>query len=253
MTGVDGILLPTSSTPIEGKKVSDLIGKDVKVGPDGSVSGTLPYVPEYPGFSSDSKEQSGYYFPVYIDRDGDKITTVKDGVTRTATFPDDHLLVARLNSQNTTLKISVDDTEITTLNFSGATLAAPLGKDAFNDEKTDYGGFGNNETYYKGGKVEIAWNGTDATVTGELNWLDESALGKFSKLKSNGNYFAFSLTEWFKGKEITVGNGGKVSTASDTDWVCLVSEGKKSITVKCGETTIATYDLSGAKLAPGEP
>ncbi len=48
-------------------------------------------------------------------------------------------------------------------------------------------------------------------MTGELNWLDDSKRKQFTKLSANGNYFAFSLTEWFKGREITVDNGGKES------------------------------------------
>lgn len=226
----------------------------------GKPQGTIKYVADYSVYPGG--EQTGHYFPIAFDPEyyGKEILVGSQngagGKTIKPTAEDPYLII-RVENVTVENKISAvvknAQEEIFTLDFSGATLAAPLGKDAFNADKTDYGGFGNNEAYYKNSSVEIAWDGTKATVTGELNWLDESARGQFSKLSSNGNYFAFSLIEWFKGKEITVDNSGKVSTASDTDWVCLVSEGKKTITVKCGETTIATYDLSGVTLASGEP
>lgn len=122
MTGVDGILIPAHHQPLLGKNVDDLIGKDVKVAEDGSVSGTLLYVPSYPDFSSNADEQHGNYFPAYIDREGEQITIDKDGAVKTHDFPDDHLLVIRVDKQETTVKITVDESEITTLNFKKAKL-----------------------------------------------------------------------------------------------------------------------------------
>ena len=122
MTGVDGILIPARHQPLLGKNVDDLIGKDVKVAEDGSVSGTLLYVPEYPEFSSVPDEQKGNYFPVYIDREGERLTIDKNGTEKTQNFPADHLLVIRVDSPDTTVKISVDKLEITTLNFKKAKL-----------------------------------------------------------------------------------------------------------------------------------
>lgn len=122
MTGVDGILIPARHQPLLGKNVTELIGSDVKIAADGSVLGTILYVPEYPAFSSVPDEQKGNYFPVYIEREGDQITTDKDGVSKTNDFPGDHLLVIRVDSPDTTVKISVDESEITTLNFKKAKL-----------------------------------------------------------------------------------------------------------------------------------
>lgn len=99
-----------------------MICDDVRIAANGDVTGTLPYVASYPDFSSSVDEQHGNYFPVYIDREGGQITTDKDGVSKMNDFPDDHLLVIRVDKQSTTVKITVDSDVITTLNFAGATL-----------------------------------------------------------------------------------------------------------------------------------
>ena len=119
----------------------------------------------------------------------------------------------------------------------------PTGAAAFDADKTDYGGYGTLDKLYE--NVKFSWSGTDCTVTGKLKKAKKS---EFDKLPADGNYLAFALKEQFKGKEITVANGDKVSTVKDTDWVCSVTAEKKPITVKRGALTIATYDVSAVEL-----
>ena len=105
-----------------GKSVSDLIGTDVKVYADGTVTGTLKNVS---GFTSDVNEQSGHYFPLHLTQTGTKMTLKTNGVAKAgkenmAFDPD---ILFRVSDKNTTFTIDVDGKEVVTLNFKNATFA----------------------------------------------------------------------------------------------------------------------------------
>lgn len=233
------------------KTVSDLIDSDVYVvwnGTKGTPKGTVKYIENY-GSPYDGDQVQGHFFPVKFSEEylGKEILVGGPGGKIITPTEADPYLIIRLENVTVQDKISavVQDTgeEIFELDFSKVTRnQAPSGKDAFNSEKTDYGRYGNNEAYYDGGKVGIAWRDAKATVTGKLKWVKGN--GTYPLLKEDGYYFAFALNSWFGSKSITVDNGGKVHTASDTDWVCRVGEGKKPITVKCEDTVVAIFDLS---------
>lgn len=109
-----------------GKSVSDLIGTDVKVYADGSVTGTLKNVSGFTEFNSvDVNEQSGYYFPLNLTQTGTKMTLKTNGVAKAGkedmTF--DPEILFRVADKNTTFTIEVDGKEVVTLNFKNVTFA----------------------------------------------------------------------------------------------------------------------------------
>ena len=238
------------------KTVSDLIDSDVYVvwnGTKGTPKGTVKYIENY-GSPYAGEQVSGHFFPVQINEKyfGKDILVGGPGGKTIKPTESDPYLIIRLENVTVQDKISavVQDTgeEIFELDFSKVTRnKAPSGKDAFNPEKTDYGRYGNNDAYYDGVKVNITWRDARATVTGKLKWVKGNT---FQLLPENGNYFAFSLNEWFSGKSVTVDNGGKIRTSVETDWVCRVDNVEKPITVKCEDTVIAIFDL--AKMTLGE-
>ena len=108
-----------------GKSVSDMIGDNVKVMNDGSVTGTLKFVDNFVGFSSKVSEQSGHYFPVKLTQSGTKMTLKTNGTAK-ANKTDmnfDPELLLRVTDNNTTFTVEVDGTEVITFNFKNATLA----------------------------------------------------------------------------------------------------------------------------------
>lgn len=125
----DKIALPTEGDDLLGKTVHDLIGADVRIGADGSVTGTIKKASGYTGFSSAKAEQSGHYFPFYVSAPGKKITvTTKGGAPKEADVaknPDDRLWIVLINNSpktEDTIKIEVDGSELATLTFTGATF-----------------------------------------------------------------------------------------------------------------------------------
>lgn len=111
---------PDPDIQILGMKVSDLIGKDIKILKDGSVEGTLHHV-KYEGFSSNPEEKEGNYFPIKLSGTGSSMTLTKTGKDpKTVDF--DPEIVALIPNNETTLKIEVDGKEVITLNFEDAIL-----------------------------------------------------------------------------------------------------------------------------------
>lgn len=109
-----------------GKTVSELIGTDVKVYADGSVTGTLKNVTDFTEFNSTNvDEQSGHYFPLHLTQAGTKMTLKTNGVAKPekenmAFDPD---ILFRVSDANTTFTIEVDGKEVITLNFRKAIFA----------------------------------------------------------------------------------------------------------------------------------
>lgn len=260
MTGSDNIKVPSQSRELGkengNKKVSDLISNDVSIsweGTSGTPTGTVKYISNY-GKPYEGEQVSGHFFPTKFERKyfDKEIQVGGEGGKTIIPTEDDPYLIIRIENVTVENKISAvvkdDATKIFELNFGEIKREAPKGKDAFNADKTDYGNFGNNSTYYEGGKVNITWRDTKAIVTGKLKWLGTEQLEPFSKLSKEGYYFAFSLSKWFNGKIVEVDNGGKTHSAADTDWVCNVADKNKPIVVKRENTVVATYDLSGVEL-----
>lgn len=238
------------------KTVSDLIDSDVYVvwnGTKGTPKGTVKYIDNYGEPYGDHVD--GHFFPVKFSEEylGKEILVGGPGGKTIKPTENDPYLIIRLENVTVQDKISavVQDTgeEIFELDFSKITRnKAPSGKDAFDSQKTDYGRYGNNNAYYDGGNVGIAWRDAKATVTGKLKWVKGN--GTYPLLKEDGYYFAFALNSWFSTKSVTVDNGGKIRTSVETDWVCRVDNAGNPITVKCEDTVIAIFDL--AKMALGE-
>lgn len=104
-----------------GKQVSDLVGDDLKVGADGSVTGTFHYVTGYTEFSSEADEQSGYYFPFHLTKTGSKMTFKKNGVATKENIPFDADIIFRV-TQGDTFEVIVDEKSVVTFNYKGATF-----------------------------------------------------------------------------------------------------------------------------------
>ena len=106
-----------------GKEVSALISPDTKVLADGTVIGTLRYVDDYMEYDPGNADaQKGNFFPLALTQSGSELQTNVSGTEKTQTFPDDNTLVIRVPGKETTVKISVDGSEIVTLKFEQATL-----------------------------------------------------------------------------------------------------------------------------------
>ena len=107
-----------------GKRVSSLVGNDLKVLADGSVVGTIKKVTGYTQFSSNEAEQSGYYFPFKLTKTGTTMTLKKNGVAGEGKedMPFDPEIILRVSKEDT-FTIEVDDTPVVTLNFKNVTWA----------------------------------------------------------------------------------------------------------------------------------
>ena len=121
MMGSDTLTLFPSSQTLLGKQVSDLVGDDLKVYADGSVSGTFHYVSNYTEFSSEPEEQSGYYFPFHLTKTGSKMTFKKNGVPTKQDIPFDPDIIFRV-SKDDTFEVVVDSSSLVKFSFAGATF-----------------------------------------------------------------------------------------------------------------------------------
>ena len=112
--------IPAAGQDMYGKTVGDLIGNDIKVMDDGSVTGTFHYVTGYTGFnSSKASEQEGYYFPFTLTKSGEKMTFKKNGkATKTdIAFEADN--VFRVTSSDK-FEVIVDGSSVVTFTFENA-------------------------------------------------------------------------------------------------------------------------------------
>lgn len=121
MIGSDTLTLFPSSQTLLGKQVSELVGDDLAVKADGSVAGTFHYVSDYTEFSSETSEQSGYYFPFHLTKTGTNMTFKKNGSPTKEDIPFDPDIVFRV-TQDDTFEVLVDDQSVVTFNYKGATF-----------------------------------------------------------------------------------------------------------------------------------
>ena len=107
-----------------GKRVSSLVGNDLKVLADGSVVGTIKKVTGYTQFSIKKEEQSGYYFPFKLTKTGTTMTLKKNGVAGEGKedMAFDPEIILRV-SRGDAFTVEVDDSPVVTFNFKNVTWA----------------------------------------------------------------------------------------------------------------------------------
>lgn len=237
-----------------GKSVSDLVDRSARVawtGTSGRAVGGVKCIAEaWKEFSQDGGN-TGHFFPIMLAESlVGKKCTIKgraDG-DRTVTI-DDRLMITRIENLAEGMKptLEFEGGPTLSIDFSKAELLLPTGRDAFDEAKADFGGFGKNTDYYDGGRLEAAWSGTRCVLKGKLKKVSQEG---HDRLSADGHYFAFGLRhEWFDGKDVTVRLSSE-NTARDTDFVISVTEDSKKnpLTVRCGGQLIAEFDLGALEL-----
>lgn len=122
MIASDILTIPSQGQTLYGKRVSSLIGDDVKVYEDGTVTGTFKHVTGYTGFNGeDPEEQEGYYFPFKLTKTGTTMSFEKNGEPGKTNIPWEADNVFRVTASDT-FTVSVDDEEVITFNFAKATF-----------------------------------------------------------------------------------------------------------------------------------
>jgi hypothetical protein len=121
MIGSDTLTLFPGSQTLLGKQVSELVGDDLTVKADGSVTGTFHHVTGYTDFSSEPDEQEGYYFPFHLTKTGTKMTFKKNGSPTKQGITFDPDIIFRVTKDDT-FEVLVDDSSVVKFNFAGATF-----------------------------------------------------------------------------------------------------------------------------------
>ncbi len=116
--------IPDQGQTIYGKQVSELIGENVKVYADGTVTGTFPHVDGYSKFSSKKAEQSGNFFPFTLTKSGDTMTFIKNGTANKRNIAWESDNVFRITAPTDTFEVLVDGESVVKFNFRSATLKA---------------------------------------------------------------------------------------------------------------------------------
>ena len=121
MIGSDTLTFFSGSQTRLGKQVSELVGDDLTVKADGSVTGTFHHVTGYTEFSSEPDEQEGYYFPFHLTKTGTKMTFKKNGSPTKQGITFDPDIIFRVTKDDT-FEVLVDDSSVVKFNFAGATF-----------------------------------------------------------------------------------------------------------------------------------
>ena len=121
MIGSDTLTLFPGSQTLLGKQVSELVGDDLTVKADGSVTGTFHHVTGYTDFSSEPDEQEGYYFPFHLTKTGTKMTFKKNGSPTKQGITFDPDIIFRVTKDDI-FEVLVDDSSVVKFNFAGATF-----------------------------------------------------------------------------------------------------------------------------------
>ena len=121
MIGSDTLTFVPGSQTLLGKQVSELVGDDLTVKADGSVTGTFHHVTGYTEFSSEPDEQEGYYFPFHLTKTGTKMTFKKNGSPTKQGITFDPDIIFRVTKDDT-FEVLVDDSSVVKFNFAGATF-----------------------------------------------------------------------------------------------------------------------------------
>ena len=121
MIGSDTLTFFPGSQTLLGKQVSELVGDDLTVKADGSVTGTFHHVTGYTEFSSEPDEQEGYYFPFHLTKTGTKMTFKKNVSPTKQGITFDPDIIFRVTKDDT-FEVLVDDSSVVKFNFAGATF-----------------------------------------------------------------------------------------------------------------------------------
>ena len=121
MIGSDTLTFFPGSQTLLGKQVSELVGDDLTVKADGSVTGTFHHVTGYTEFSSEPDEQEGYYFPFHLTKTGTKMTFKKNGSPTKQGITFDPDIIFRVTKDDT-FEVLVDDSSVVKFNFAVATF-----------------------------------------------------------------------------------------------------------------------------------
>ena len=110
--------IPSQGQTLYGKRISSLIGGDVKVYEDGTVTGTMKHVTGYTGFNeADPEDQEGYFFPFHLTKSGTNMTFKKNGAASKENIPWEADNVFRVTSSDT-FEVLVDDESVVIFNFA---------------------------------------------------------------------------------------------------------------------------------------
>ena len=111
------LAIPAQATEILGKAVSAMVKNGGKILNDGSVKAEFLAVTGYTEYSTETAEQSGFYFPFTISGvTGETLTIKKNGVTF---YDDDFVATSVIRfTQTDVITVFVDGTLIATLNFA---------------------------------------------------------------------------------------------------------------------------------------
>lgn len=226
---------------------STLIADDVAIswrGMKGTVTGTVHWYKFTNGHFA--KKPTGHYLPVIVkNHDGETIKGIGSEDDEPSLIDPKWIIrVDDFITKGKNVKMYANDEQIAELDVRALKLELPVGENAIDATKKDYGQFGNNTAYYENGEVNLVWDGLKCTVTGKLNYVKTE---QFDKLHEDGYYFAFKLNDAdFEGKDVTV-TLTKAQTSNATDWVMKITPESisKPITVVVDGITICTFDISG--------
>ena len=98
-----------------------MVGDDLKVFEDGSVTGTFKYVSDFTEFSSNTEEQKGYYFPFKLTQSGTTMTFKKNDSETKKDIAFDPDIIFRV-TQGDTFEVLVDGSSVVKFNFERATF-----------------------------------------------------------------------------------------------------------------------------------
>lgn len=230
-------------------KVSDMIKSDIKVSKTGEVTGSINFI------SGEDVPEEGHWFPTELSKEnygkplhvggrvsGSDFTAGKDF---TPNEKDPYLVICVEHcTDGNAVSVYDKDTkaELFKLDFNSATLEPPTGEDAVVlNVKEDFGGYGKRSEFYDT-VPKIKWNGIIGEVSGTFKWFNGNS-DTVPKLKTPGNYYPLVLTDFFKGKEVTVND----KTAQEFEWIVRIDE-KKKITIKYKGKNVAVLDFSGSRL-----
>lgn len=239
MIGPGGVNIPaqTQDLNLGNKKVSDLIDGDVSISIKGTnvkVSGGVKTITS-PWEEFDTKNNTGHFVPMLLPKKciGQTVTLKGRTEDRTVTIGEDRMLVTRLeNLTGIVLTVEMNGKTLMTVDFTGV---VPVGEEAYDPEKTDFGSFGTQSDYVEG--LQISWDGAKATVTGKLKKFGNGRV-------SEGYHFPLGMSGWYAdGIEKTL--TGKQSTkVTDKDIIIGVGEVETPITIEYHGVKVIELDLS---------
>ena len=93
----------------------------MQVDESGNVTGTFHKVTGYTGFSGNTSEQSGYFFPFSLEKTGEKMTFKKNGSAskENINWEKDNVFKVTKTSK---FEVLVDNESVVTFNFTNATF-----------------------------------------------------------------------------------------------------------------------------------